>query len=243
MPIPPDIREHRKNPWPEWPLIFRTEYGQEEVKLHYGHDPRAFNVLTKSFIPASCDPKRLGGLRIVSVRWEESAEGQLQFSELPGKFGKFNNYIYIKPDYQSEPIPVDFRNWKDNGMWHGFVSDGLLGSGENDPGGALIGSRCTLKHQDNWGQIRLFLGAGVCCWRYTSSKSFAILNLTHFLSFILSRCLKLPSSNLILTFSDCRRGQSLVVHAINEGRQAARQVDVDLMGSSNLPGPGGVIMP
>lgn len=42
--------------------------------------------------------------------------------------------------------------------------------------------------------------------------------------------------------SDCRRGQSLVVWAITEGRQAARQVDTYLSGSpSKLPGPGGVI--
>jgi len=40
---------------------------------------------------------------------------------------------------------------------------------------------------------------------------------------------------------DCRKGQSLVVHAINEGRQAARQIDRDLMGHTCLPGPGGVI--
>ncbi len=34
---------------------------------------------------------------------------------------------------------------------------------------------------------------------------------------------------------DMRRGQSLVVWAIREGRQAARAVDIELMGSSNLP--------
>ncbi|MCA9175717.1 MAG: glutamate synthase small subunit [Planctomycetales bacterium] len=37
---------------------------------------------------------------------------------------------------------------------------------------------------------------------------------------------------------DCRRGQSLVVWAINEGRGAARAIDVFLMGSSSLPAPG-----
>ena len=42
---------------------------------------------------------------------------------------------------------------------------------------------------------------------------------------------------------DCRRGQSLVVHAINEGRQAARQVDLDLMGKTSLAGPGGIVQP
>ena len=40
---------------------------------------------------------------------------------------------------------------------------------------------------------------------------------------------------------DCRRGQSLVVWAIAEGRQAARQVDQMLMGSSTLSGPGGIV--
>lgn len=45
-------------------------------------------------------------------------------------------------------------------------------------------------------------------------------------------------------FTDCRRGQSLVVWAITEGRQAARQIDGDIMGApSLLPGPGGVILP
>ena len=40
---------------------------------------------------------------------------------------------------------------------------------------------------------------------------------------------------------DCRRGQSLVVHAINEGRQAARQIDIDLMGHTSLASSGGVV--
>lgn len=44
-------------------------------------------------------------------------------------------------------------------------------------------------------------------------------------------------------FVDCRRGQSLVVWAISEGRQAAREVDQFLIGDTNLPGPGGVIIP
>lgn len=40
---------------------------------------------------------------------------------------------------------------------------------------------------------------------------------------------------------DCRRGQSLVVWAITEGRQAAREVDLDLMKHTFLPGPGGIL--
>lgn len=52
------------------------------------------------------------------------------------------------------------------------------------------------------------------------------------------------SHDKVYSAGDCRRGQSLVVHAINEGRQAARQIDSDLNdGLSYLAGPGGVVPP
>lgn len=41
--------------------------------------------------------------------------------------------------------------------------------------------------------------------------------------------------NNIFTAGDCRRGQSLIVWAISEGREAAHHIDKFLMGSSNLP--------
>jgi NAD(P)H-dependent glutamate synthase small subunit len=42
----------------------------------------------------------------------------------------------------------------------------------------------------------------------------------------------------VFAAGDCRRGQSLVVWAINEGRGAARAIDEYLMGASSLPAPG-----
>jgi NAD(P)H-dependent glutamate synthase small subunit len=42
----------------------------------------------------------------------------------------------------------------------------------------------------------------------------------------------------VFAAGDCRRGQSLVVWAINEGRGAARAVDAHLRGTSRLPAPG-----
>jgi glutamate synthase (NADPH/NADH) small chain len=42
----------------------------------------------------------------------------------------------------------------------------------------------------------------------------------------------------VFAAGDCRRGQSLVVWAINEGRGAARAVDIFLRGHSSLPAPG-----
>ena len=43
------------------------------------------------------------------------------------------------------------------------------------------------------------------------------------------------SVDKLYTAGDCRRGQSLVVWAIREGRQAARAIDLDLMGETALP--------
>lgn len=52
------------------------------------------------------------------------------------------------------------------------------------------------------------------------------------------------SIDKVWTAGDCRRGQSLVVHAINEGRQAARHIDAYFNdGLSTLAGPGGVVPP
>ena len=42
----------------------------------------------------------------------------------------------------------------------------------------------------------------------------------------------------VFSAGDCRRGQSLVVWAINEGRGAARAIDIYLQGASTLPAPG-----
>jgi glutamate synthase (NADPH/NADH) small chain len=41
----------------------------------------------------------------------------------------------------------------------------------------------------------------------------------------------------VFAAGDCRRGQSLVVWGINEGRGAARAIDQYLRGSSTLPAP------
>ncbi|XP_076062641.1 uncharacterized protein LOC143037891 [Oratosquilla oratoria] len=49
------------------------------------------------------------------------------------------------------------------------------------------------------------------------------------------------SVDKVFAAGDCRRGQSLVVWAISEGRQAAREVDAFLMGSSSLPVEGGLV--
>ena len=49
MPKAPDIRTPN-NPWPEWPKICKTDYGQEEAIALFGSDPRIYTTTVKEFI-------------------------------------------------------------------------------------------------------------------------------------------------------------------------------------------------
>lgn len=52
MPMP-SIQRPADNSWPEWPRIFKTDYGQEEANLCFGRDPRQYQSTVKEFIPDS----------------------------------------------------------------------------------------------------------------------------------------------------------------------------------------------
>ncbi|KAJ6505126.1 hypothetical protein C8R45DRAFT_923423 [Mycena sanguinolenta] len=49
LPQPP-VARGRDNPWPQWPRIFRTDYGHTEVAAHFGNDPREYCISTKEFV-------------------------------------------------------------------------------------------------------------------------------------------------------------------------------------------------
>lgn len=49
LPQPPATRAN-DNPWPQWPRIFRIDYGHSEVTAHYGKDPREYCIMSKEFV-------------------------------------------------------------------------------------------------------------------------------------------------------------------------------------------------
>lgn len=49
MPEPPAERTV-SNPWPQWPRILKTDYGQEEAIWKFGADPRIYQTTVKEFI-------------------------------------------------------------------------------------------------------------------------------------------------------------------------------------------------
>lgn len=46
LPEPPASRD-TNNPWPQWPKVFKVDYGHEEVKEKFGQDPRHFSIVSK----------------------------------------------------------------------------------------------------------------------------------------------------------------------------------------------------
>lgn len=48
MPKAPDERTEM-NPWPEWPRVCKTDYGQQEAAAVFGHDPRVYQTTVKEF--------------------------------------------------------------------------------------------------------------------------------------------------------------------------------------------------
>lgn len=172
LPKPPDERAP-DNPWPEWPVIFRVDYGHQEAAAKFGNDPREFRVLSKRFLD---DGKgNVAGIETVRVDWDKDAQGRWQMSEVPGSEQTFEADLVF--------LAMGFLGPEDT------VAENL--GLERDP-------RSNLKAE--YGKYE------------TSVEG-------------------------VFAAGDCRRGQSLVVWGIAEGRGAARAVDAYLMGSSDLPAP------
>jgi len=169
---PPDERAD-DNPWPQWPRILRTDYGQEEAAARFGADPRQFSILTKRFV--GNDSGHVQELHTVAVEWgmeRGQGGGRPVMREIPG----------------SERVwPADLVF-----LAMGFVGperDGLLG----ELGVAIDGRGNVVADAAKRTNVPGVFAAG-----------------------------------------DMARGQSLIVWAIAEGRDAAHGVDQYLMGETLL---------
>ena len=49
MPKLPETRA-ANNPWPEWPRVLKTDYGQQEAIAKFGHDPRIYETTVKEIV-------------------------------------------------------------------------------------------------------------------------------------------------------------------------------------------------
>jgi glutamate synthase (NADPH/NADH) small chain len=81
LPQPPAERAP-DNPWPQWPKIYRLDYGQEEAAAKFGRDPRKYCVMTKRFV--GDDQGRVKELHTVEITWEKDESGRFGPKEVPG---------------------------------------------------------------------------------------------------------------------------------------------------------------
>jgi glutamate synthase (NADPH/NADH) small chain len=169
VPRPPNERTG-DNPWPQWPRIYKMDYGQTEAAARFGADPRRYQISTKRFV--GDENGRLKELHTVRVEMK-FVDGRMTFPEIPGSEEVWPAQLVL--------LAMGFRGPEDQMLEQLGVE------------------------RDARSNVRAEHG------------KFA------------------TSVEGVFAAGDMRRGQSLVVWAINEGRGAAREVDRWLMGATSLP--------
>ena len=169
MPQPP-MERAANNPWPEWPKVYKMDYGQEEAAAVQGQDPRQYLVQTKRFLKD--DAGNLSGLEICDIEWVSDN-------------GRF---IPKEKEGSARIIPAQLA----------LLAMGFMGPEQDIVKQFAIETDARSNVKADHGQ-------------FTTN---------------------IPG---VFAAGDVRRGQSLVVWAINEGRGAARECDRFLMGVTNLP--------
>jgi len=81
LPQPPDSRAP-DNPWPQWPKVYKLDYGQQEAAELQGRDPRTFSILSKQF--RDDGRTNLAGIDTVDVEWRRGNDGRFGPHEIPG---------------------------------------------------------------------------------------------------------------------------------------------------------------
>ena len=170
MPKPP-VERAANNPWPQWPRVLKTDYGQEEAIAVFGHDPRIYQTTVTEFIADKngnvCKAK------IVDLKAQKDE--------------KTGRMMMVPVEGSEKVIPADLV----------LIAAGFLGSQKyvTDAFHVAVNGRTNVD---------------------TKPDDYA------------------TSVPRVFTAGDMHRGQSLVVWAIREGREAAKAVDESLMGYTNL---------
>ncbi|MHB8521339.1 MAG: glutamate synthase small subunit [Limisphaerales bacterium] len=170
LPQPPMDRA-ADNPWPEWPKVYRLDYGQEEAAAKFGGDPRVYLTTAKKFV--GDEHGQVKAVHTVQIEWKKDDKGRFVPQEVPGtETVRPTQLVLLAMGFLGPEQPLLDQ----------------LGV-ERDP-------RSNIKAEEG---------------KYATSLKG------------------------VFAAGDCRRGQSLVVWAFNEGRGAARECDRYLMGSTDLP--------
>jgi glutamate synthase (NADPH/NADH) small chain len=80
LPRPP-MERASDNPWPEWPKVYRLDYGQEEAAAVFGNDPRVYLTTAKKFVGEGGQVKEV---HTIEITWDKNEKGQFVPKEVPG---------------------------------------------------------------------------------------------------------------------------------------------------------------
>ncbi len=163
MPKPSETRLD-SNPWPEWPKILKTDYGQQEAIFTFKMDPRVYETTIKEFVKN--DKGELTGVVTVQVKFEAGKLVEVENSE--------------------KTLKADIV----------LIAAGFLGTQ------SYIADEFKLALDGRTNVI--------------ADETYA------------------TNVKKVYVAGDMRRGQSLVVWAIREGREVAKAVDKSLMGYTNI---------
>ena len=101
MPKAPESRAEN-NPWPEWPKVLKTDYGQEEAIAVFGHDPRIYQTTVKEFLKDKNG--NLNGLVTVKLESKKDEKtGRMMMVEVAGSSRAASSV--------SKPHPSRSRRW------------------------------------------------------------------------------------------------------------------------------------
>jgi glutamate synthase (NADPH/NADH) len=175
LPQPPPERAN-DNPWPQWPRIYRVDYGHTEVRQHTGKDPREYCIMSEEFEDDGSG--KVKGITTIRVEWTRSPTGGWDMKKVEGS---------------QQFFPADLV----------LLAMGFLG-----PEARVLGDEIEKDARKN---VKTAHG------KYSTN---------------------IPG---VFAAGDARRGQSLIVWGINEGRMAAREIDLYLEQCTSLPITGGIV--
>ena len=81
LPKPPEARMP-DNPWPQWPKVYKLDYGQEEAAVLFGQDPRTYSIVSKCFV--GDEDGHVQGVRTVQIEWDKGGNGRSLMREIAG---------------------------------------------------------------------------------------------------------------------------------------------------------------
>src|ERR1039458_1119361 len=81
LPRPP-LERARDKPWPEWPKVYKLDYGQEEAAAKFGADPRVYLTTAAKF--EGDEQGRVKAVHTVQIDWQRNEKGQFVPKEVAG---------------------------------------------------------------------------------------------------------------------------------------------------------------